>query len=168
MAEAVKKTVLLNLARFRFDRNSHGKRNVTVPLLVCPNVNSFVCFSVSAQKTVLLSLKLAQDSRKRPLQLRSPLRDYHPVAGIHPGESPASSLAELQLLPHSPHIFSCLTFFFFKQGTPGHLSVPQESYLMLNRRQSPPHPQVHCFDTSFLKTVLYCLYCLCLFCFILF
>lgn len=31
---------------------------------------------------------------------------------------------------------------------------------MWDRHRSGPHPQVHCFDTSFLKTVLYCFYCL--------
>lgn len=33
---------------------------------------------------------------------------------------------------------------------------PRESYQMWDA----PHPQVHCFDTSFWKTVLYCFYCL--------
>lgn len=85
---------------------------------------------------------------------------------IRPQESPWGQVQPHPGMNHShlpllisTHLWTHLFFFFFsEQGTPTHLSVPQD--LMSNRHQSPPHPQVHCFDTSFLKTVLYCFYCL--------
>lgn len=54
----------------------------------------------------------------------------------HPGLNPNPTV------PSLPPLISELIFFFFpKQGTPAHLSVPQESYLMSTRHQSPPHPK---------------------------
>lgn len=113
--------------------------------------------SASFQKTVSVSLKLFQGSRRKLLKLKRPAQDYLLAAGIPRVENPASSLAELQL---SVPLHSFISNPLFLQRTPCHLSVPQKSYLVFDRQQYPPHPQVHCFDTSFLKTVLYCFYCL--------
>lgn len=52
------------------------------------------------------------------------------------------------------HIFS-----FFSNKEPNSF-VCITGILMLHRQHSPTHPQVHCFDTSFLEVVLYCFYCL--------
>ncbi|XP_023268583.1 jupiter microtubule associated homolog 2-like isoform X1 [Seriola lalandi dorsalis] len=65
-----------------------------------------------ATKTVWLSLKLFQSSRKRPPQLRSQLQEHHLAAGIPPGASPASSWVESQ--PTSPlYLHSSLNSSFF-------------------------------------------------------
>ncbi len=74
----------------------------------------------------------------------------------HPGmnHSHLSSLTSTHLWTH---LFIYL--FIFQTRNPICL-YRRKSNLMSNRHQSPPHPQVHCFDTSFLKTVLYCFYCL--------
>lgn len=70
--------------------------------------------------TALLSLKQFQGRRRRPHQLRSPLQDYRPAAGIPPVASPASSWVESQPTT-PPNIHSSLNssyfIFFFKQGT---------------------------------------------------
>lgn len=104
-----------------------------------------------------MTLKLFQGSWRKLLKLKRPAQDYHLAAGIPRVENPASSLAELQL---SVPLHSFISNSFFFREPPCHSSVPQKSYLVFDRQQYPSHPQVHCFDTSFLKTVLYCFYCL--------
>lgn len=69
-------------------------------------------------------------------------RKIQPRAGLNPIQSPPS------LHP----LISEFIFCFFLAPNNEHLSL-------CHRNQSPPHPQVHCFDTSLLKTVLYCLFC---------
>lgn len=115
---------------------------------------------------MLLSLKLAQGSRKRPLQLRSPLQDYHPVAGIHPEESPASSLAELQLTtppPTSSHVWP----FFSLNKEPQAICLSRRNPIWCWTDGSLLHiPK--CIVLIPLSWKLFCTVCIVYVCFVLF
>lgn len=136
---------------------------VTIPLLLFPNITDSPVPPCLFREQCSWAWTSSRAEGRGPSGWRhrcrssvrsqeSPRGQVQPHPGLNPSQLP---------LPTSTHLWTRLIFiYFFKQGTPAHLSVPQESYLMSNRHQFPPHPQVHCFDTSFLKTVLYCFYCL--------
>ena len=91
------------------------------------------CLPACVQKTVWLSLKQFQSIRRRLLQLRNLLLDYHLAAGIPRGESPASSWVESQpTVPLYLHLslnssfffpFFFLSFFFFSNKDPKPISL---------------------------------------------